>query len=204
MMNTFKKVIKKIPLTVIIIFSLLLVLLVAYNIIIHAGNRLNITSTGIGGNFEDTGELATQEYGYTMVQTASKPNKQVIGFEIPFTESKVIYSYDGLIKAGMDFADINIDVNKTSKSIRETLPETRILSSEVNYDSLIVYDEHNNPFNSFSFEDMNLSVSELQAASEEKAINGGLLERAKESAKDIITTTIGGLYDLKEYSIEYK
>ena len=150
------------------------------------------------------GELATSEYTYTMVQTSEKPKREVLGFAIPLTASKVIYSYDGLIKAGVDFTQIETDINNISKTITCTLPETKILSSEVKYDSLEVYDENNNPFNAFTFEDMNLSISDLQQKAEQSAIDSGLLASAYENAKTVIQSSISGLYDTEEYTLELK
>lgn len=150
------------------------------------------------------GELATSDYTYTMVQTSEKPKREVLGFAIPLTSSKVIYSYDGLIKAGIDFSQIETDVNKITKTITCTLPEMKILSSEVKYDSLQVYDENNNPFNAFTFEDMNLSVSDLKQKAEQSAIDSGLLTNAYENAKTVIQSSISGLYDTEEYTLEIK
>ena len=36
----------------------------------------------------------------------TKATRNLFGMEIPFTESKYIYSYDVEVKAGIDFADI--------------------------------------------------------------------------------------------------
>jgi len=157
----------------------------------------------IEGNIKDIGELATAEYGYSIAQTANKPNKNVAGFEIPFTSSKVMYSYEGLIKAGIDFNEIEVTVNEANMTVFIELPDAEMLSSEVYFDSLIVYDEKYSPFNTFEFSDMNLSLTALKKAAEETALSNGLLVRAADNAQSIIRTTVMSFYDSGEYKIEF-
>ncbi|MDP3388279.1 MAG: DUF4230 domain-containing protein [Eubacteriales bacterium] len=162
-----------------------------------------IAIMNIEGTIKDIGELATAEYGYTIAQTTDKPNMKVVGFEIPFTSSKVIYSYEGLIKAGIDFNKIEVTVNEANKTIFIELPDAEILSSEVDFDSLIVYDAKYNPFNVFTFSDMNLGLTALKEKAEESAITNGLLIRAADNAQSILKTTVMSFYDPGEYKIEF-
>jgi hypothetical protein len=162
-----------------------------------------IAIMSIEGTIKDIGELATAEYGYTIAQTTDKPNRKVVGFEIPFTSSKVIYSYEGLIKAGINFNKIEVTVNEANKTIFIELPDAEILSSEVDFDSLIVYDAKYNPFNVFTFSDMNLGLTALKEKAEESAITNGLLIRAADNAQSILRTTVMSFYDPGEYKVEF-
>lgn len=162
-----------------------------------------VVTTDIEGVINDIGELATAEYGYKIAQIADKPSKTFAGFKIPFTSSQVIYSYEGLIKAGIDFQDIEVTVNEINKIIYVRIPDVKLLSSEVYFDSLIVYDEEYSPFNTFTFEDMNLSISDLQRQAESSALSSGLLERAATNAQNIIHTSISTYYNLDEYTVEF-
>src|SRR5699024_593740 len=85
----------------------------------------------IEATISDIGELATSEYRYTISQTAKKDDVKLIGISIPFTSSHVLYSYQGVIKAGIQFGEITIHVNETDKTVFVELPETEILSEEV-------------------------------------------------------------------------
>ena len=189
-----------------IIFGIVILLIVAAIGLSLYGvkNQIEITSTGVGGSINDLGELATSEYSFTRMQEANKPAKEIIGLKIPFTSSKVIYSYDGSIKAGLNFEEIEIEPNFLTKKVHIRLPETRILSSEVDNDSLIVYDEHNSPFNSLTFEDMNLSVVSLKENAEKAAIEKGLLDNAKTNAETLIRSYIEKTYRPGEYEIIFE
>lgn len=198
------KFVKKLGRWVVIAAILAAVSIVAFNVLTQPKDDIETMSVSIGSYINDIGELATAEYGFTMVQTATKPHKEVVGFKIPFTESKVIYSYEGLIKAGLDFEDIDIAVDDAAKTVRITLPEVRLLSTVLDRDSLIVYDEKNSPFNAFTFEDMNLSEAELEKSAEETAVNNGLLDRAADNAENIIRTMVYSMDNMNDYTVEFK
>ncbi|WP_448667180.1 DUF4230 domain-containing protein [Aerococcus viridans] len=157
----------------------------------------------IEATISDIGELATSEYRYTISQTAKKDDVKLIGISIPFTSSHVLYSYQGVIKAGIQFGEITIHVNETDKTVFVELPETEILSEEVFQDSLIVYNESYSPFNTFTFSDMNLSVADLKDTAKKDAVKNGLLDAARENAITILNSTVNSFYDTDEYTVEY-
>ena len=99
-----------------------------------------ITGDIIKAGLSDIGELATEEYYYTGVESFDS-SKSIKGFDIPFTTTRFIYSYDGVIKAGIDFEEIEVEKDDLKKLIVVTLPQSRILSSEIDHDSFKLYDE---------------------------------------------------------------
>lgn len=97
--------------------------------------------------FENIGELATQE-AYTSNVHVTDDSREFFGIaKIPFTQSKYIYSYDTVIKAGFDFEKIKYNVDENKKIIDVTLPKAEILSSEVDLDSFKIYHEEESIFN---------------------------------------------------------
>jgi len=157
----------------------------------------------IEGKINDIGELATAEYIYTISSVTEKPNKELVGLKIPFTSSQIVYSYEGIIKAGIDFVKIDIHVDENNMTIFIGLPDAQILSSEVDNDSLIIYDERNNPLNNFSFSELNLAIVDIKQKAEETAIAKGLLIRSQENAESIIRSTIESFYGTEEYNVEF-
>ena len=79
--------------------------------------------------FEDIGELATQS-AYSSNTSVIDQSRDLFGFEIPFTQSKYVFSYDTVIKAGINFSDITWKVDENNKKIKINLPETKVLSNE--------------------------------------------------------------------------
>lgn len=150
--------------------------------------------------FEDIGELATQSAYCTEVQVTD-PSRELFGINIPFTQSKYIYSYDIVIKAGLDFTGITW--SEQGDTIRITLPEIKILSSEIDLDSLKVYHEDESIFQKITLEDNNAALASLKTRAEEDAIANGLLDEARDNAEQILTAFFANEYDLTKYQLKF-
>lgn len=150
--------------------------------------------------FEDIGELATQSAYCTEVQVTDS-SRELFGINIPFTQSKYIYSYDIVIKAGLDFTGITW--SEQGDTIRITLPEIKILSSEIDLDSLKVYHEDESIFQKITLEDNNAALASLKTRAEEDAIANGLLEEARDNAEQILTAFFANEYDLTKYQLKF-
>ncbi len=162
-----------------------------------------VKSETVHFDLKDIGELATQAGFYTNVQMI-KGSRQLLNVDIPFTESKYIFSYDGVIKAGLDFGDVDIDVNEEAHIIAVKLPPIKILSNDIDHNSLEVYDEMKNIFNPLKLSDVNLSLIEMEKQAEVTAIENGLLKNAQVNAEVLIRGFLSGAFDLGEYSLEFE
>lgn len=182
---------------------LLLTLFVIISLATLAFNNLTIDSKTITLGFENIGELATQSGYYTNVQIISDDQK-VFGVHVPFTQSKSIFSYDGIIKVGYDFTEIGVDIDNITKVIAITLPEPSILSNQVDYESLEVYDESVSIFTPLSLEANNESLIKLTQESEQTAIDNGILEDARINAQHLITIMLANTAQLQDYEIVFK
>lgn len=118
------------------------------------------------------------------------------------TNSRFIYSYDGVVKAGIDFAGIGVEKDDENRRIAISLPKARVLSSELDENSFQLYDEKNSIFNRCSVSDVNITNRELKRAAEEKTIAKGLLDRADDNAKLLIKGLLQSTYDVSGYTIQ--
>ncbi len=163
-------------------------------------DKLNkVTDLGL----KNIGELATQAGYFTSVQTISNA-RELWGVEIPLTRNKFIYSYDGTIKAGIDFEAVKIDVDEKAKKVTVTLPEAKILSTAIDENSFEIFDESNNIFNPIGLNDMNKGLLELKKAAEQKALKNGILENARTNAKLLIKGFLIGVLNSDEYTFVFK
>ena len=159
-----------------------------------------ISGQTIQSGLRTIGELASSEYYFTHV--SSVENAQTIsGFKIPFTTAKAIFSYDGLIKAGIDFNELLVSKDDDAKTITVTVPHAKILSSEVDPDSFCLWDEKTNIFTPFTVDDYNTSFSDMLAEEEQKAIERGLLTKAEENAILMIRNFMSASYNVGDYEI---
>lgn len=146
-------------------------------------------STVLDFGMADIGELATENCFMTIVQTGENA-KELFGRSIGLTKNRFVYSYDVSVKAGIDFAAVTIDVDEEQHTVTATLPEVKLLGTTVDNDSFCMYLEENNIFNPISVEDVNASVAEMKTAAEEQAVAKGILDRAMDNAKTLVTNIL--------------
>lgn len=163
--------------------------------------EVEITGETIRSGMANIGKLCTAEYSFTHVERVDS-SKEINGYTIPFTTTTFIYSYDGTIMAGIDFTQIQVAKNDTDKKITVILPEVEIISSDVDQDSFMLYDEKNNIFNPISVADVAGSFADLKNSEEQKAIEKGLLENARTNAVMLIENFMRGSYNVSDYDIE--
>lgn len=180
-----------------------IILIIAVIVILFIGvSRYFLTesrTTKLG--FEDIGELATQT-AYCTEVNVTEAARELFGMTIPFTQSKYIYSYDIQIKAGLDFEEIEWEVNGSTIEVR--LPETKILSSEIDLDSFKVYLEDESIYREITLEENNEALKSMKQSAEDDAVANGLLENARSNAETILTGFFGNVYDMDEYEIIFK
>lgn len=168
------------------------------------GLRSNLYSdrktTKIG--FEDIGELVTQA-AYTTEVNVTDSSRELWGIKIPFTQSKYVYSYDVIIKAGFNFSEIEWSVDDESLQINVALPDAKVISNQIIPDSFKVYHESESIFQQISLEENNAALADLVENAEKDAIANGLLENARTNAETILNAFFGSHYDLTKYKLVY-
>ncbi len=144
------------------------------------------------------GELATQVAYVTQIDKFEDA-QHLWGWKIPLTTASSIYSYDITVKAGIDFSKITVNVDEKEKTITFTLPETTILSSEIDFDSLQVWDESTNIFTPLTIEAFNDNQKELESEAISKVEENGILEAARSNAEQLIKGMMISSYPEGEY-----
>jgi hypothetical protein len=159
-----------------------------------------ITADVLQDGLNDMGVLITEEYYFTQVENYEK-TKTILNF---FTSSSnFIYSYDGVVTAGIDCGEIAVEKNDTNKVITITVPPAEIRYIDIDYDSFQMYSEQEGLWNSMSMEDYNDSLVEFEDLARENAIDKGVLEKADENAKTIIENFVMGMIEDSNYIIEW-
>ncbi len=162
-----------------------------------------ITAGTIQDGLRDMGKLVTEEYYFTEVISFSSI-KKYLKVEWKITESSFLASYDGVIHAGIDFAEIGIEKDDELKKITVRLPQAEIQAVDVDPESLVVYSEKEGIGNRITLEDYNNALIELEKNAKNKALEKGILERADESTERIIRSFIGSLVDTSAYTVAFQ
>jgi len=180
--------------------AILLVVVIGLGLLSFQRTKFFSKPTALG--LKDIGELATQAGYFTTVQTIDK-SRNLFNIVIPGTQSRYVYSYDGTIKAGIDFSDIGLEVNDEKHVITVHFPEFRILSTEIDEDSFILYNDGANPFTTLHLEDVDKANAKLKKAAQESAIKNGIFENARTNAEVLVRGFLASIYDLNVYSVEF-
>ena len=160
-----------------------------------------ITGDLLASRLRSVQELVTVSYYYTNM---GRFENQVdfYGWKVPFTTKSFIVSYDGVIKAGVDLEKLQVSIGDGEVTV--TLPESRIISHEIPEDSLEVFDESDNLFNHITIEDYTAFTRDQKSAMEQRAVDGGLLDRANQEARTAVDSLLRIMPGLEEYTLTVK
>ena len=129
-----------------------------------------LSSVTVEQQLQQISQLATTQYAYTNMGQFER-GSDFYGIRIPFTTSRFIVSYSGVITAGVDLSQAQVEV--TGEQVTVTLPAAQILSHEIDPDSLEVFDETRSIFNPITIEDYSGFQADQQGEIEEKALQAG-------------------------------
>jgi len=132
-------------------------------------------------------ELATVSYHYTNMAQFESSN-DFYGVKIPFTTKRFILTYDGVIKAGIDLSKARVKVSGSGVAV--TLPPAAVLSHELEAESVEIFDEKTSIFNPFTVEDFSSFQADQVKNMEEKALDKGLLDQAREEAVETVRSLL--------------
>jgi len=148
-----------------------------------------VSDTVIREELTAISELATYEFTYVNhVDYTDQP--ELLGHAVMLSDHWFAFDYQGTIKAGLDFEKIDLLwIDNVEHTIGIYLPEAKVFSNEISVDMSTYEDRNNicNPLNPREVLDYLYSRKEPEL---EKALGLGLLDKAKENAKSLITTVI--------------
>ena len=193
------------------ILLILLVLAAAALFLLQKFNVINLfptrTETVVTESTEtftlrSIGKLATQEAIMTRVHSESDARK-LFGITWPGTQRRLVFSYDVTVTAGLNFEEVKVTVDRVAKTVTVILPKVEVMSATLDTDSFKVYDETHNVFNRTGASAFNNAISTMITEGKEYAVAHGLLEKARENARLIITGFLGQTYPESEYTYSF-
>lgn len=166
-----------------------------------------VTSETLKDELGTLQELVTQEYIYTNADKREQDAKWIFGWSRPFSNSSLLLTYDGTIKAGIDMSEVQVDVDEENRIITITLPESKITDNIIPQENITVVEVKDGLFNEVTLDDYNSFISEQKVIMEQKAIDRGLLTKADEEARKAIQAFLSlmpGMEGENAYKLEIK
>lgn len=187
----------------------LILILLVIGIIFYLGytiskSNLVVDAKATQFGLRNTGELVTQT-GYVTVLNDTTEDKDFFDlFKIPFTTSRIIFSYDFTVDASIKFEEIELDVDNFKREVTVKLPHAKHYKTTMIIDSQHVYLDEKGLFTRIDLEEQNEALRRMEAEAFETAKNNGLLEKADENGKKIIESMLKSDPLLSEYNINFK
>lgn len=164
----------------------------------EATSRTKISSQVIGNRIQEIAELATLQHHYRKnanYQDAKKLLKYLPDWRINKSIKNFSLIYEGEVKMGYDLKDIQVNIDTASMAIDITLPEPKILSHSIDFESIDIFCENKGWFNEIKLEDFKKFFLEEQKKYE--ADNHDMLKkRAREQAERIITLYLESIINI--------
>ncbi|MBO5513418.1 MAG: DUF4230 domain-containing protein [Mogibacterium sp.] len=146
-------------------------------------------------------ELSVLDFKYsnaTSIEDSYKIKQLQEEIKIPFTEKKVVMTYDGDIKLGVDADKITVDITKGAggsvKEVTVGLPPIKITTNDIDRNSINYPLEKNNILNDIDTEDLAKMEEDGKAEMAEAVQTNGAMDRAKEELKSTITGYLTAMY----------
>lgn len=167
-------------------------------------NKQKITSDQLEEQINSIGELATLKYVYTNASRKEGNLSWLWGWTLPFSDSSLLVTYDGMIKAGIDLKEVTFDVNENDRVITVTMPKSRILDNNIPQETINVLEVKDGLFNPVTFTDYNQFISEEKKVMENRAIDLGVLKDADKEAKAIVEGFLKAIPGMNGYTLTFK
>lgn len=150
----------------------------------------NHSETILDFGFNDVGELVTQEWYGRILEDSSDDRKIFKKISIPFTTSRLIFSLDVEVLAGIDFRKIDYKISKDHSKITVILPKAKIYKYYQVPKTFKTYLDEESIFTNISSGKRHELEDVIVEKGKKKALDSGLLEKADNNAKILVEQMI--------------
>ncbi len=153
----------------------------------------------------DVGELVTQTCRTVVLEDTRESRTFFDLFEIPFTESRQIFSYDFDVDAAIDFSKIkivNIDDKKMEITIK--IPHAEVYRTVILPDTFRSYLDSDGLVTDIDLTEHNDALLKMEEIAKNQCLAGNLLDNADLNAQRLLNAMIKSEEKYKNYDIIYK
>ena len=162
-----------------------------------------VTTEVVEQALEQASDLVTLAYRYKSASTVSDV-KKFFEIELPFTESKSVFTYTGTVRVGYDLSAVGIEVDNDAKTITLTLPEQKIISNEIDFDSFEFIVDESSVFNPQKLYESTPAIDDLKKDAEKEVKNDKeFAAQARDNAEVVLTSFLRAAGIDEEYDIVF-
>jgi hypothetical protein len=157
---------------------------------LSGSNRLQAgNSTVILKELNEISDLTVYRYDYTNV-IISKTKGQVMGYDLPLSESVKLIKYQGYIKSGTDFSRLQININDKTKSVRVVAAKSVIQENAIRTEKTTVEDIKGEILSDYPSQLIIEEINQDKKAVEERIIKDGFLAESDRRLAALLETVI--------------
>ncbi len=161
---------------------------------------VKVSAQVVEDELKNISKLITEEYYFTQVETYEK--ETTIG---PLaSKARIIYSYEGLVTAGIDCENITVSQDDDQKVLTVTIPKATIQYVDIDFDSFKLFEEKQGFWSKIKLGDVNKSLAEFKASATQSAKDKGILEKADQNAELILTQALMTIQTTNEYKVKFE
>lgn len=204
MENKEKKINIKISSPLRLIIYILIIMLLLGGSIVGLTKVFKTQEKVLKLGFEDVGELITQTCHTTVLEDSVVNRSFFKLFDIPFTESRQIFSYDFDVDASINFSEIDIlDIDDDKETITVKLPSAKIYKVVLIPKSFRSYLDSESLFSRIDLTEHNEALIKMEETAKTQCLESNLLTRADENAKKLLSAMIRSEQKYKKYNIVF-
>lgn len=162
-----------------------------------------VTTEVVEQALEQASDLVTLAYRYKSASTVSDV-KKFFEIELPFTESRSVFTYTGTVRVGYDLSQIGIEVDNDAKTITLTMPAQKIISNEIDFDSFEFIVDESSVFNPQKLSESTPAIDDLKKDAEKLVKDDKeFAAEAQKNAEVVLTSFLRAAEIGEDYTIEF-
>lgn len=156
-----------------------------------------VTVDEVKAKIQEIGELTSCEGSYIVTKGQDFTRYMLDDIPVPGTTNHIELTCSGCVKVGYNLEDIVIKVDNTSQTIYVSLPDAKINSNQLIWDSSMECNEKNNILNPIDFEQYQTLIADIKTEGLREAEENGLYDTVEQNAKNLITNFLGCFNEYK-------
>ncbi|MGN0709438.1 MAG: DUF4230 domain-containing protein [Anaerovoracaceae bacterium] len=142
-------------------------------------------------------ELSSIEYDYRNAVKLESSRQLFESLDIPFTKKEIVMTYSGVMKIGIDMSKVSVSVKRSGgdvSGVRVTLPDVKILSNEIDRDSIDFPIETQGLGNSIKTADYSKLEKQADSDIRDSVRDSSVMDQAESEVKSDISGYLKSLY----------
>ena len=169
--------------------------------VIEVTPEITVTDSTVREIITPAAELVTYKYFYTDIGQFEK-SRSFFGITIPFASDTTVFSYSGVIGAGVDLNSMDITVDNDLKRVTVRLPQPQRLYHQFDDQSFKYFDVQTSLFTSTALGEYTDFIAALKTEQENKlAVNNEFWSNVRQNAKSVVMSLLTASGELEEYTI---